>query len=75
MEIKITDFAKRISNYAKTKYSTDTTPGRAARLLRGVSPSRFGAQICSTTEKLERDARVLRHDGSSDTERHEGTGF
>ena len=72
METKITDFAKRINNYAKTKYSTDTTPRRATRLLRGVSPSRFGAQICSTAEELERDARMLWHDGSPDTERDKG---
>lgn len=72
MVIKITDFVKRINNYAKTKYSTDTTPGRATRLLRGVSPPRFGAQICSTTEELEGDARVLRHDGSPDTEGNKG---
>ena len=72
MEIKITDFAKRINNYAKTKYSTDTTPGGATRLLCGVSPSRFGAQICCTTEKLERDARLLWHNGSPDTEGNKG---
>ena len=72
METKITDFVKRINNYAKTKYSTDTTPRRATRLLRGVSPSRFGAQICSTTEELERDARMLRNDGGPDTERNKG---
>ncbi len=72
MEIKITDFVKKISNYAKTKYSTDTTPRRATRLLCGVSPSRFGAQICITTEKLERNARLLWHNGSPDTERNKG---
>lgn len=72
MEIKITDFAKRINNYAKTKYSTDTTPRRATRLLCGVSASRFGAEICGTTEKLERDARVLRHNGGPDPEGNKG---
>ena len=72
MVTKITDFAKRINNYAKTKYSTDTTPRRTTRLLRGVSPSRFGAQICCTTEKLERDARLLWHNGSPDTEGNKG---
>ena len=73
METKITDFVKKISNYAKTKYRTNTTPRRATRLLRGVSPSRFGAQICCSTEELERDARVLWHNGSPDTERNKGT--
>lgn len=70
MEIKITDFVKRINNYAETKYSTNSTPGRATRLLRGVSSSGTCAEICGPTEELEGDARVLRYDGSPDTERN-----
>lgn len=72
MEIKTTDFVKKINNYAKTKYRTNSASRRTTRLLCGVSPSRFGAQICSTTEELERDARVLRHNGSPNTERNKG---